>query len=181
LLTTPPPLSSLPRRFFSIPSTSSKQSKAKRSNGYARGRGEGRRAEGGWEGAVAAVPAARGGAGVGALDRPRLLRRQHHRLRHHHVRQQLPCAHHGQGRQVHRPFPRPIRLPAAATEPAPRTIIRDAHQAWGPCVAEGCARAPGLAPPFQHVAARRRRAPGRQHAQPPLHRHAPRSSSSSDT
>jgi hypothetical protein len=41
-------------------------------------------------------------------------------------------------------------------------------------VGEGGAPPPGLAPPLQHVAPRRRHPPGRQHALPPLHRHAPR-------
>ncbi|KAL5679006.1 hypothetical protein ACJX0J_005391, partial [Zea mays] len=49
-----------------------------------------------------------------------------------------------------------------------------AHQDGGPGVGEGGAPPPGLAPPLQHVAPRRRHPPGRQHALPPLHRHAPR-------
>jgi hypothetical protein len=91
-------------------------------HGDAGGRREGRAGEeGARQGAVAAVPAARGGAGLGALARPRHLRRQHHRLRRHHVRQQLPSA---ARRQVRRPLPRPLLLPAAATEPAPRALLR---------------------------------------------------------
>lgn len=116
---------------FPPSSQSSRTTRAERKGDYSRhgdagGRGEGRRGEeGARQGAVAAVPAARGGEGVGAMDRPRLLRRQHHSLRHHHVRQQLPHAHHHAARrQVRRTIPRPLLLPAAATEPAPRTILR---------------------------------------------------------
>jgi hypothetical protein len=102
-----------------------RESEKESGNGdVARGRGEGGEEEGGGEGAVAAVPAARGGEGVGAVDRPVVPRRQHRRLRPHHVRQQLPPPHPASQRQVHRPLPRPLLLPASPREPAPRPLLR---------------------------------------------------------